>query len=165
MHRPFAAPSASPSHIAYKPVATEEQEYPSIDDFLDELPPIESFLAVDHVVPVEESPAAPVAEPAQDKAGDDDWIKAGWNSYDFSSLTGLMNRTPSRPVRAIETSQPATPMKPLTTPGPSAEEVALALDGIARRIRSGELVIDNLHGMPPEAAMAAAIAALLRMRE
>jgi hypothetical protein len=43
--------------------------------------------------------------------------------------------------------------------------VARALDGIAQRIRSGELVIDQLSGTPPEAALAAALAALLRMRD
>ena len=48
--------------------------------------------------------------------------------------------------------------------GMSYHEIADALDGIARRIRSGELVIDNLRGTPPEAAMAAALAILLKMQ-
>ena len=46
----------------------------------------------------------------------------------------------------------------------SANEIASALNDIADRIRSGELAIDNLHGTPPEAAMAAALAALMKMR-
>jgi hypothetical protein len=52
-------------------------------------------------------------------------------------------------------------------PGPSgtsAEEVANVLDDLAYRIRSGELPIDQFTNQPPEAAMAAALAAMLRKR-
>jgi hypothetical protein len=140
------------------PVA-REPEYPSIDEFLDDLPPIENFLAS------EEEEVADEAQPATD----DDWVLAGWKSYDFSSLSALAMRTPSAPVRAVQEravrkTPDSTPSYSTSQPGPSADEIASALDGIARRIRSGELVIDHLHGIAPEAAMAAAIAALLRMR-
>lgn len=145
MYRPFAGP-----------VATENHDYPSIDDFLDELPPIESFLATDPEIVEVESPV--------EAATDDEWLNAGWNSYDATALTVIAQRTPSKPVRAFEPPRSQELPASLSSPGPSAEEVAAALDGIARSIRSGELVIDNLNGMKPEAAMAAAIAAILRMR-
>jgi hypothetical protein len=151
-HRPFAAPSSRPAPIAYNPVATEDPEYPAIDEFLDELPPIEDFLAVD------------VAEvPVASGASEDEWLAAGWNSFDVGSLSELAQRTPALGQRAVaEFAKGAS--TDLSAPGPSAEEIAAALDGIAMRIRSGELVIDNLQSTPPEVAMAAAIAALLRMR-
>jgi hypothetical protein len=160
-----------------------EPDYPSIDQFLDELPPIEDFLAVDAPASVAEasvvddqSPIEIEAEPAPEPEPElqvppvaeskaDEWISAGWQSYDFRSLSELANRTPAKAVPAIVI-QESKPEPSHDEPAISvtAHEVAEALDGIARRIRSGELVIDNLHGMPPEAAMAAAIAALLRMR-
>jgi hypothetical protein len=164
-------PFASPQPRAQRPIAAPrpaEPEYPSIDEFLDELPPIEDFLT-DHAEPEQqvEKPVTPAAPRSAVPQGDE-WLAAGWKSYDFSSLTELSNRTPIRPMPAVvitETqSELARQSYSTSAPGPSADEVAEALDGIARRIRSGELVIDNLQGTPPEAAMAAAIAALLRMR-
>lgn len=153
-YRPFTSPSHRPAGL---PAAMANPEYPSIDEFLDEHPPIEDFLAAE--------PAASASE--AHKADADEWITAGWHSYDFSSLSALATRTPSRPVhalsdRAVERDARRTPSR--SESGPGADEIASALDGIARRIRSGELLIDNLHGIAPEAAMAAAIAALLRMR-
>ena len=44
------------------------------------------------------------------------------------------------------------------------DEVAQALDEIARRIRSGELSLEQFRGVPPEAAVAAAFAALVRAK-
>jgi 3-methyladenine DNA glycosylase/8-oxoguanine DNA glycosylase len=44
------------------------------------------------------------------------------------------------------------------------EEVATALDEIARRIRSGELSLQEFRGTPPEAAIAALFAAFLRKK-
>lgn len=164
-------PFASPQSRAQRPITAPrpaEPEYPSIDEFLDELPPIEDFLADENGVEQEVEAAAPTPAPAKPAPSEDEWLEAGWKSYDFSSLTELSNRTPVRPRPAVmitETQEePHRSAYSTSAPGPSADEVAAALDGIARRIRSGELVIDNLHGTPPEAAMAAAIAALLRMR-
>ena len=163
-------PFASPQSRAQRPITAPrpaEPEYPSIDEFLDELPPIEDFLADEKEPerPVEKPVSAPETVPTASSG--DEWLAAGWKSYDFSSLTELSNRTPVKPAPAVviaETENEPARTYSTSAPGPSADEVAAALDGIARRIRSGELVIDNLQGTPPEAAMAAAIAALLRMR-
>jgi hypothetical protein len=155
-HRPFAVPSPRPAPAPYHPVVTADPAYPPIEEFLDELPPIEDFLAPEH-----EEVAAP--EPASE----DEWIEAGWNSFDLGSFSELARRTPATSRRAISEPERAASQENISAfsaPGPSAEEVAAALDGIATRIRSGELVIDSLNTTPPEAAMAAAIAALLRMR-
>lgn len=166
-HPPFALPQ-SRGQRQLRANLPAEPEYPSIDDFLDDLPPIEDFLSDESEAELYVDTPVSAPEPEVSAPAEDEWLAAGWKSYDFGSLTELSNRTPIRPVPAVvitETeSEPAQSAYSTSAPGPSADEVAEALDGIARRIRSGELVIDNLHGIPPEAAMAAAIAALLRMR-
>ena len=162
---PFAKPGAS-GVIA----APANEELPSIDEFIDELPPIEDFLAED-----EQTEAAFAGEvpPVSVDATAEGWASGDWQSYDWSSLSSL-NRTAARrgaaeawgesewPEDQTQSRQPAQDKS--NTGTPSADEIADALDGIARRLRTGELVIDNLHGIPPEAAMAAALAVLLRMR-
>src|SRR4029079_14532621 len=104
-------------------------------DFLDELPPIEDFLA-DEIeserrveAPIESAPAVSTAPSAP---AEDEWLAAGWKSYDFSSLTEPSNRTPMKPVPAVvitETKgEPAGTGYSTSAPGPSADEVASALD-------------------------------------
>jgi hypothetical protein len=163
---PFAKPGT--------PVATaapRRDDLPSIDLFLDELPLIDDFLAEEGEpqaeMPFEEAPPVSVDAAAQG------WASGDWQSYDWGSLSSL-NRTPPRGGAAEEWGEsewpgdenlPNSPTQSQSNSGtPNADEIADALDGIARRLRSGELVIDNLRGTPPEAAMAAALAVLLRMR-
>ena len=160
---PFAKPGIPVA------AAPPREELPSIDQFIDELPPIEDFLA-DETAGVETG--SPVvsddAPPVSVDGAAEGWAEGDWQSYDWDSLSSLNRPTPARPSAAQSWGDSEWPGEELgersqgATPG--AEEIAEALDGIARRIRSGELVIDNLHGMQPEAAMAAALAVLLRMR-
>ena len=148
-----------------------DDSLPPIDDFLDELPPIEDFVAsetesyapaepVEEVEPEQETAPLPVAV-GSPGTNADGWAPAEFQSYDWESLAAL-TKPASRPT-AEESWSDADWPAPEDVP-PSADEVADALDGIARRIRSGELVIENLYGTQPEAAMAAALAILLRMR-
>jgi hypothetical protein len=166
---PFAKPGI--------PVAAEpprEELLPSIDQFVDELPPIEDFLADETAVAAVEPAAAPdEPAPVSVDGASQGWAEGAWQSYDWDSLSSLNRPTPARPRAAEswgdsewpgEESQSFAGSDASASGTPGAEEIAEALDGIARRIRSGELVIDNLHGMQPEAAMAAALAVLLRMR-
>jgi hypothetical protein len=165
---PFAKPGISVA------AAPPRDELPSIDQFIDELPPIEDFLADEAAVAgMEPAVAADEEAPVSVDGASQGWAEGAWQSYDWDSLSSLNRPTPARP-RAAESwgdsdwpgeesqSSGGSEGSPGGTPG--AEEIAQALDGIARRIRSGELVIDDLHGMQPEAAMAAALAVLLRMR-
>lgn len=165
---PFAKPGAP----AQKPVAAEGQ-LPPIEDFLDELPSIEDFLdreeypAIEEFAPSEES--EDYAEPAVAQT-EEGWAAGSWQSYDWSAAAAL-NRSTSSAVDSSDAWSESEWPDPVRVPGdtvdsgnPSADEIADALDGIAHRIRSGELVIDQLQGTRPEAAMAAALAILLRMR-
>ena len=163
---PFAAPTGSP-------------EIPSIGEFLDELPSIVEFLAVDVGAQQEVADAVESLPAIDDFAPEeydaDGWAIAGWQSFDWASL-GSLGRQSGRDAAeagwtetewapedegAYGVTEGAYEFSDSTT---NAHEVAAALNDIAERIRSGELAIDNLHGTPPEAAMAAALAALLRMR-
>jgi len=157
---------------------------PRIDDYLDELPSIVDFLATDPVVAYvdeaayEDPPTAAATETTFPEPGADGWADTGWQSFDWNSISALGQMASERDLadRSWDAgydsgeagSEPESDLTGWNGPdhasAPSADEVAAALDGIARRIRSGELVIDNLRGNPPEAAMAAAIAVLLRMR-
>jgi hypothetical protein len=159
-------------------VHEESPSLPSIDEFLDDLPSILDFTMVDGVsekVPVAEPEAAPVFTPAPMEDG---WASESWQSFDWQSASALAERHSERDAgsaswagtswdaddsRLSGEASASTPPHDQTI-SPAADEVAAALDGIARRIRSGELVIDNIDGRPPEAAMAAALAVLFRMR-
>jgi hypothetical protein len=174
---PFAGPGSS--------VAQAIEPLPAIDDYLDELPSIVDFLVLEPVVPFMDDPryddseVTEVADPALPQSDADGWAAVGgWQSFDWNSISALGQRASEREVadRSWDPEydsnegypEPESGVagwsEPDHTSAPTADEVAAALDGIARRIRSGELVIDNLHGNPPEAAMAAALAVLLRMR-
>lgn len=157
MHPPFAAPGSKSS-----PRMTNVEALPSIQEFLDELPSIEDFV----------DPGAAGLPPIAEYDADG-WAVAGWQDFDWTGAATLGARSHATdeansawdtidwnvPSRASQSASRAG------HPTSSADEVASALDGIARRIRSGELSIDQLSGTPPEAAMAAALASLLRMRD
>ncbi|HUQ47772.1 MAG TPA: hypothetical protein VM053_05940 [Gemmatimonadaceae bacterium] len=182
IHPPFVAPGSTPS-----PVSVHSATLPSIQEFLDDLPSIEEF--VDDR-PVELPPIADfVADgfraeaPRQTRDGDwfeqeehdaDGWAVAGWQDFDWTGAARLGARSQITdeansawdtldwsdvPVRTPQSTNR------VDTASPSADEVARALDGIAQRIRSGELVLDQLSETQPEAAMAAALATLMRMRD
>ena len=181
MHPPFAAPGSRPS-----PRNAHSATLPSIQEFLDELPPIEDFL--DHsaleIPPIADFVADDFATEAPEPGRDPDWFQqeeydadgwavAGWQDFDWTGAATLGARSQATDEAnsawdAVDWSVPSRSTPSRSHAGhstPTADEVARALDGIATRIRSGELSIDQLRGTPPEAAMAAALATLLRMRD
>ena len=177
---PFAMPGVIVSRAASRvdampPIEDFLDELPSIDDYIDVsssgLPSIDDFLASDAVATSEQSQTEPGQQADFDSEG---WAIAGWQLFNWNGAAALGVRSQERPAAldSWDTQQwsPAplasgTGRRGSSDVPPSADEVARALDRIARRIRSGELLIDQLSGTPPEAAMAAAIAALLRMRD
>ena len=165
---PFAKPSA---HVRR---AEPAEVLPSIDEFLDDLPSIDDFLDVDAPAEIMKPVDLAVTAGSESDEGqtEEGWAPAEWQSYDWGSLSSL-NRAIPQGAGSDETWGDADWPEPYPRvtraqgehgTAPTADEIADALDGIAHRIRSGELVIDKLHGMAPEAAMAAALAVLLRMR-
>jgi hypothetical protein len=165
---PFAKPGAP----APKPAALEEQ-LPPIEDFLDDLPSIDDFIDRGDYPPIEDF--APSVESEQyfepvAAEPEEGWAAGSWQSYDWSAAAALNRSTSSAMDSSDAWSESEWPDpirmtgKAVDSGNPSADEIADALDGIAHRIRSGDLVIDQLQGTRPEAAMAAALAILLRMR-
>jgi hypothetical protein len=167
-----------PRPTSYPPFASpvkREASMPSIDEFLDELPSIEDFVDFGSTDVASSEPAAELEDttvvtesPAPQVDG---WAPAEFQSYDWDSLAALNRSTPRESAEESwsDTDWPApgeveARYRAEAGASPSANEVADALDGIARRIRSGELMIENLYGAQPEAAMAAALAIILRMR-
>jgi hypothetical protein len=156
-------------------------DLPPIEQFLDELPAIDDYLAAEAAPTVEASPEPLRSfEIPASQIEAEGWAVSAWQSYDWSSLAALGRRSPE--VAAAESSWNSTEWAEgeamseepnydwaggdwsTEGDGPTADEIAAALDAIARRIRSGELAIDQFRGTPPEAAMAAALAAMLRLR-
>ncbi len=165
------------------PISRFLDELPSIADFLDELQPIEDFIGDEVAEPTLLANELPSIDQftesnsewdRKSEAGSDEWVMDDWNSYDWSRLSSL-GRQSAEAVAADNdwnatewVSEPVEQVQGYeqfdANHEPSPHEVATALDEIARRIRAGELTIEQFHGSPPEAAMAAALAALLRMR-
>ncbi len=140
-----------------------DAELPSIDAYLDELPPIEEFAfdagergpereSIDEADWAGEQPAVPEVE-----SDSDGWALDPWQSFDWGSVQDL-----GPGATKVTVASPASSMSEAETA--TADEVAAALDAVAQRIRSGQLSIGNLQGTNPEAAIAAALAVFLRTR-
>ncbi len=151
-YAPFAQPAPRDQ--------TADDDYPLIEQFLDELPAIEDYL----------DDASFPADVAQDSIGSsiehdsEGWAITGWQSFAWDSLASLGRPEGDRMTPEEAWSPEPWPVFLDADSGPTPDDVAAALDDIAQRIRSGELPIDQFRSSPPEAAMAAVIAAMLRLR-
>jgi hypothetical protein len=167
LHPPFAQPD--PGRRATPQMAAEvsgeppaDASLPPIDEFVDELPMIDEFL-MDARAESRIGETEPIAR-ATGVWSDEGWADADWQSYDWSRLASLGAPEPEAAEAHAswsstdwgESSSRATYLR--------EDEVAAALDELARRIRSGELSLHQFRGSPPEAAIAAAFASLLRNR-
>jgi len=179
IHPPFARPGER----ALIRRSSAEPELPSIDDYLDELPSIDDYLwagdrDADDMRSIDEyledatvSVASHIGPAGAPDFDDDGWALTGWQTFDWSGAAMLAPRgdehASSINLQELDWGfgQETKSREREGEITPSADEVARALDGIAQRIRSGDLKIDQLTGAPPEATMAAALAALLRMRD
>ena len=165
---PFARPVSGSASVPVVPEAAADppadDDLPPIEQFLDELPSIDDYLDEAAV----ETTAVAHEEKADSTVADHDsqgWATAGWQSYDWSGLAALAAPSSGR-GRGTRwpNMEPDNQYAAGTGRGTDAEEVARVLDDLAYRIRSGELPIDQFTNQPPEAAMAAALAAVLRSR-
>ena len=137
-----------------------DDDLPLIEQFRDELPSIEDYVE-EGLLQAEVVPAAAVVPAERDAEG---WAISGWQSYDWNSLAQLGPAASDSTMPEETWNAEPWPASVTADPGPSADEVAAALDHIAQRIRSGDVPIDQFRSSPPEAAMAAVIAAMLRLR-
>jgi hypothetical protein len=164
LHPPFARPDpilrVTPQDITESP---REDRLPDIEQFLDDLPLIDGFLLAP------ENRGETSNAPAQIETDGEGWAAADWQFYDWSGLASLGAPEPeaaeahaawsSTSWGSASRKYRASVGRPALLPG---YEVAAALDDIARRIRTGELSLEEFRGTPPEAAIAALFAAFLR---
>jgi hypothetical protein len=157
LHPPFAQPDrgrrATPA-AAVETVAAPVAELPSIEEFVDELPPIDDFI-------METQPVKRTTPLSGLEIDDEGWAAADWQSYDWSGIASL--GAPAPEAAEAHAAWSSTDWDPASGRGRPLE-VAAALDEIARRIRNGELSLEQFQGTPPEAAIAALFAALLRTK-
>lgn len=144
---------------------------PSIERFVDDLPLIDEFLLQPDPQQELQADSANVTRSVSNhQAGEIDsegWAAGDWQSYDWSRLASLGAPAPEEAEAHAawsSTNWDAGKHASADTIHLSEDEVAAALVEIARRIRSGELSLHQFRGSPPEAAIAAAFAALLRNR-
>ena len=155
-YRPFSQPNPA---RRTKPAS---QELPSIEQFVDDLPSIDEFR-------MEAEPVQSIGDPFATQ--EEGWAPGAWQSYDWGAVASLGAQGPE--AREAQAAWSSTNWDSaaggVTEParvqgGLQGKEVAAALDEIARRIRSGELSLERFRDMPPEAAIAAALAAFLRAK-
>ena len=184
LHPPFAQPD--PGRRAMPHMATmaseiseevdDQASLPPIEQFVDELPLIDEFLVSAHAPTPMQVDSMQHAAPgtsvnALGTNTEEGWADADWQSYDWSRLASL--GAPAPEAAEAHAAWSSTNWEARGTGSRDAsgsamylqeDEVAAALDEIARRIRSGELSLHQFRGSPPEAAIAAAFASLLRNR-
>jgi hypothetical protein len=92
----------------------------------------------------------------------DSWASGEWQSYDWRSAGALAPEERARAAQAWSDLDWENETKNRVRE--RNEAIAAALEGIARRVRTGELLVHGHSGMSEEAAAAAALAALLARR-
>jgi hypothetical protein len=163
-HPPFSQPDPGrrTTPVSERQPAAAPSELPSIEQFVDDLPSIEEFRL--------ESEAGH-REGDSFASQEEGWAPGDWQSYDWSRIASL--GAPASETTEAQTAWSSTDWNSAarglsdTSGGQGAlsgNDVAAALDEIARRIRSGQLSLERFAGTPPEAAIAAAFAAFLRGR-
>ncbi len=147
----------------------------SIDAY--ELPPVEHFTdAADAEEMIEEGAGAVDFDPfgsavADAESEDFGWEETDWQRYDWRSAAALgETANPEANSAWAQTDWGlagggAPPPPPRDMAESAAKAIADALDGIARRIREGDLVVPSTPAAAPDpATIAATLAALLGVR-
>ena len=123
-------------------------------------PPITQVLADEP----HESSAQTAVMAAHDTGEVEQWEEQDWYGFNWGSAAALAG-APAEDERADAAwSTTEWDSAARGASKPAANSVAAALDSVARRIRSGELAVSADAAVTTEAAVAAALAALLRQR-
>lgn len=143
-----------------------------IEDYGYELPPVEHFMDTpsDDLSAAFEGNDDPIARaPGGAQPGETDtseWSEADWQQFDWRSAAALGDATdPEANSAWRETDWEKTPPKDREGPAETAAKaIADALDGIARRIREGDLSLPSPGSINGPADIAATLAALLGVK-
>ena len=150
--------------------AEESEELPPLEHFLDPLPPISDFSPAAIADGVEGTVADEFPdEPAEfrSRGGESDWVETDWQRYDWKSA-GALGDTERAQAEAsdawAETDWEVPSIRKAERPRAPADAIAMALDQIARRIRTGDLSLPGDGSVADPATIAATLAALLGVR-
>jgi hypothetical protein len=137
-------------------------ELPPVEHFMDGFPEEAGIASGDNGEVMTQQPAL---QEMDTNAEAPEWGDTDWLQYDWRSAAVLGESAESAASSAWSETQwenaPA-PMKEIRQT--AAKAIADALDGIARRIRDGELVIPSPGSVADPAAIAATLAALLGVK-
>jgi len=185
---PAARSAPPPLRLVYVPPAEVERLSP-IEDFLHartpaqgepagiedygyELPPVEHFMDAPPGDPsvafeVNDEPVAQTPGSAPSGGPDtSEWSEADWQQFDWRSAAALGDATnPEASSAWLETNWEKAPPKGRDGPAETAAKaIADALDGIARRIREGDLSLPSPGSINGPGDIAATLAKLLGVK-
>jgi hypothetical protein len=168
----LAAPQRSapmpPVDIALEDeVADEPDELPPLEHFLDPLPPISEFSrTASDLTAGDDFPDEAADIESQDRV-ESDWVETDWQRYDWKSVAALGDAERAQADAANDWATTdwdvPSPQKAERTKTP-ADAIAVALDQIAQRIRTGDLSLPGGGSVADPATIAATLAALLGVR-
>lgn len=158
----FAADEASFDYAASAD-ASESYDLPPIEHFTDPMVQEESSVGGDYGFALDD-PFAELPLPAT--SDEQVWEERDWQQYDWRSAAALGEAGDPAAISAwaqTDWDNPASAARDVRES--AAQAIADALDGIARRIREGDLVIPQPPAAVPDpATIAATLAALLGVR-
>lgn len=147
------------------------EELAGINEYSYEPPPVEHFLDApsDEAVAAAESVESagnndffPDLTPPE---GSSEWSEAEWQQFDWRSAAALgESADPAASDAWLDTDWEKPASRPSEKRESAAKAIADALDGIARRIREGDLVIPSPGSVATPADIAATLAALLGVK-
>lgn len=150
-----------------------QSEPPGIDEYAYELPPVEHFMdrepeesgfgSTGSEEPATEAPDGELAG----EVDTSEWSAADWQQFDWRSAAALGDASdPAASNAWSETDWEKAPPPPSgrDVRDSAAKAIADALDGIARRIREGDLSLPSPGSVSSPADIAATLAALLGVK-
>ncbi|OLE16256.1 MAG: hypothetical protein AUG20_01515 [Gemmatimonas sp. 13_1_20CM_3_60_15] len=160
--------SSQPADAFEQEIGEELEELPPLEHFLDPLPPISEFSSESAESYVGASPDFPDTSVGRETSAtaDSDWVATDWQRYDWKSAGALgeTERAQAEASDAWATTDWEVPAARHTERAQNpADAIATALDGIAERLRNGDLGLPGAAVSDP-ATVAATLAALLGVR-
>jgi hypothetical protein len=148
-------------------VGEDTDELPPLEHFLDPLPPISDFSprAADARAG-EDFPDEAVGAGSADR-GESDWVETDWQRYDWQSVAALGDAERAHAEAASDwatTNWDVPSLQKADRTKTPADAIAVALDQIAQRLRSGDLGLPGGDSVADPATIAATLAALLGVR-
>ena len=167
---PRAADAARPDIIEDE-LLEEPEELPPLEHFLDPLPPISDYSSSPIAAALETTAANDFPDRPADVRStgtvDSGWGETDWQRFDWKSA-GALGDTEKAQAEASDawatTDWEVPSPKATERPRAPADAIAMALDQIARRIRTGDLSLPGDGSVADPATIAATLAALLGVR-